>query len=138
LPITEAEIRLVRESLPLVRKRLAPASDVFYENLFAVEPDLRALFRTDLQSQGMRFMSTLATIADLLDAPADLGSEIANLAAAHAGVGVRAAHFAPMGVALMVTLAETLGEDYTPELRTAWHAAYDHFAALMIARGGFT
>ena len=110
---------------------------MFYENLFAVEPELRALFRPDLQSQGMRFMSTLATIADLLDAPAELGSEIAHLATAHAGVGVRAAHFAPMGIALMVTLAETLGEDYTPDLQAAWHAAYDHFAALMIARGGF-
>ena len=121
----------------MVRERLAPASEMFYENLFTVEPELRALFRPDLQSQGMRFMSTLATIADLLEAPAELGSEIAHLATAHAGVGVRAAHFAPMGIALMVTLAETLGEDYTPDLQAAWHAAYDHFAALMIARGGF-
>jgi nitric oxide dioxygenase len=137
MPISEAEIRLVRESLPLVRARLVPASSMFYENLFALEPELRALFRPDLQSQGMRFMSTLATIADLLDAPAELGSEIAHLAAAHADVGVRAAHFAPMGVAVLVTLAETLGEEYTPELQAAWHAAYDHFAALMIARGGF-
>jgi hemoglobin-like flavoprotein len=121
----------------MVRERLAPASEKFYENLFTVEPELRALFRPDLQSQGMRFMSTLATIADLLDAPAELASEIAHLATAHAGVGVRAAHFAPMGIGLMVTLAETLGEDYTPDLQAAWHAAYDHFAALMIARGGF-
>ena len=137
MPISEAEIRVVRESLRMVRQHLAPASEAFYENLFAVEPALRTLFRSDLQSQGMRFMSTLATIADLLDAPAELGFEIADLAHAHAGVGVRAAHFAPMGVALMVTLAETLGEDYTPDLQAAWHAAYDHFAALMIARGGF-
>ena len=50
---------------------------------------------------------------------------------------MRAAHFAPMGRALMVTLAETLGEDYSPDLQAAWHAAYDNFAALMIARGGF-
>ena len=82
-------------------------------------------------------MSTLATIADLLDAPAELGTEIDELARAHAGVGVQVAYFAPMGAALMVTLAETLGEEFTPELQAAWHAAYDHFAALMIARGGF-
>ena len=137
MPISEAEIRLVRESLPTVRERLVPASEVFYENLFAVEPQLRALFRPDPQSQGMRFMSTLATIDDLLDAPAELSSEIEDLATAHTGVGVRAAHFAPMGVALMVTLAETLGEDYTPELEAAWHAPCDHFATLMVGRGSF-
>ena len=56
---------------------------------------------------------------------------------AHAGIGVRAGHFAPMGIALMVTLAETLGEAFTPELQAAWHGAYDHFAERMIRRGGF-
>ena len=85
----------------------------------------------------MRFMSTLATSPTCWTPRPEFGSESAHLAAAHAGVGVRAAHFAPMGVALMVTLAETLGEDYSPDLQAAWHAAYDHFAALMIARGGF-
>ena len=137
MTIDDTQIRLVRESLPRVRERLVPASMDFYENLFALAPELRALFRSDIASQGMRFMSTLATIADLLDAPAELGTEIDELAKAHAGVGVQAAHFAPMGAALMVTLAETLGEEFTPELQAAWHAAYDHFAALMIARSGF-
>ena len=137
MTIDDTQIRLVRESLPRVRERLVPASMDFYDNLFALAPELRPLFRSDIASQGMRFMSTLATIADLLDAPAELGTEIDELAKAHAGVGVQAAHFAPMGAALMVTLAETLGEEFTPELQAAWHAAYDHFAALMIARGGF-
>lgn len=137
MAIDEGQIRLVRDSLPLVRERLEPASLQFYENLFSVAPELRPLFRSDLASQGMRFMSTLATIADLLDAPAELESEVDGLAQEHAGVGVRAAHFAPMGVALTVTLAETLGPAFTPELQAAWHAAYEHFAQRMIARGGF-
>jgi nitric oxide dioxygenase len=137
MPADPVQVRLVRESLPRVRERLKPASMDFYENLFAVAPELRVLFRSDLASQGMRFMSTLATIADLLDAPDDLAGEIDDLAAAHSGLGVKAAHFSPMGIALMVTLAETLGDEFTPELQEAWHAAYNHFAALMIARGGF-
>jgi len=110
----------------------------FYENMFAIEPELRALFRTDLASQGMRFMSTLATIADLLGDPVALGPEVDDLANAHARIGVRAAHFTPMGMALMVTLAETLREEFTPRLQEAWHAAYDYFAAEMIRRGNFT
>jgi hemoglobin-like flavoprotein len=42
-----------------------------------------------------------------------------------------------MGAALMVTLGETLGTAFTAEIQAAWHAAYDQFAAEMIARGGF-
>ena len=137
MAIDEADIRLVHDSLPMIRERLVPASTAFYENLFSVAPELRPLFRVDLASQGLRFMSTLATIADVLGDPDELDAELDELAAAHARVGVRAAHFDPMGVALMVTLAETLGPEFTPRLQEAWHAAYDHFAAEMIARGGF-
>ena len=53
MAIDETQIRLVRESLPLVRERLVPASLDFYENLFAVAPELRPLFRTDLASLGL-------------------------------------------------------------------------------------
>jgi hemoglobin-like flavoprotein len=137
MAVDDAQIRLVRESLPTIRERLVPASTGFYENLFALAPELRPLFRSDLASQEMRFMSTLATIADLLDTPDELADEVDYLARAHQGIGVRAAHFLPMRSALLVTLAETLGPEFTPELQVAWHAAYDHFAALMIARGQF-
>jgi nitric oxide dioxygenase len=137
MAVDQADIRLVRDSLPRIRERLVPASMTFYDNLFAIEPELRALFRVDLASQGMRFMSTLATIADVLGDAEALDTELTHLAKAHAMVGVRAAHFAPMGAALMVTLAETLGAEFTPRLQEAWHSAYDYFAGEMITRGGF-
>jgi len=138
MAVSAADIRKIRESLPMIREQIAPASSSFYENLFAIAPELRQLFRGDLDDQGMRFMSTLATIADLLDDPEALGPELEGLARAHAGIGVRAAHFAPMGSALMVTLGEALGPAFTPDLQGAWRAAYDNFAAEMIARGGLT
>ena len=138
MSVSDADIKLVVESLPLIRERLVPASTAFYDNLFTLAPELRTMFRSDLAGQGMRFMSTLATIADLLDDPEALGPELEDLARAHAGIGVRAAHFAPMGSALMVTLGETLGPAFTPDLQGAWRAAYDNFAREMIARGGLT
>jgi nitric oxide dioxygenase len=138
MDIDPSDVEVVRDSLSLIREHRTPASLNFYENLFALAPEMRALFRdSDLAGQGMRFMSTLTTIADLLDDPDALDGEIRGLARAHAALGVRAAHFAPMGSALMVTLDETLGPEFTPRLREAWRAAYDHFAAKMIAAGGF-
>jgi hemoglobin-like flavoprotein len=136
-PLGEDDIRAIRASLPLVRAQLLPASMRFYVNLFAIAPELRPLFRGDINNQGMRFMSTLATIADLVDDPEALAGELDELARAHARVGVRAAHFPPMGSALLVTLGETIGPAFTERLQVAWRAAYDRFAAEMIARGGF-
>lgn len=135
--LDDAQKRLVRGSLGLVRARLLPASSQFYDNLFVLAPELRRLFRSDLAGQGMRFMTTLTTIAELLDDPAELAKEVDGLAQAHRGIGVRAEHFAPMGAALLVTLGETLGPEFTCEMQAAWRAAYDDFAAQMIERGGF-
>ena len=97
MAVDAAQIRLVRESLPSIREHRVPVSMNFYDNLFALAPELRELFRSDIAGQGMRFMTTLATIADLLDAPDELSDEIDDLAKAHAGLGVKAADFAPDG-----------------------------------------
>lgn len=134
MPIRPDELRLIKESLPLIRRHLEPASMRFYANLFAIAPEMRPLFRSDLGNQGMRFMSTLATIADLSDDPEALADELAELARAHARVGVRPEHFAPMGLALMVTLGETIGPAFTNEIQQAWRAAYDAIAEAMAER----
>ena len=137
MSITEADRALVQESLGMIRLHLLPASSQFYDNLFVLAPKLRGYFRSDLAGQGMRFMTTLTTIADLMDAPDELADELDSLAHAHRGIGIRAEHFASVGAALMVTLGETLGPAFTCELQAAWRRAYDDFAARMIERGGF-
>lgn len=137
MAVSETHLRLIRDSLPRVREKLEPASMVFYDNLFVIAPEMRPLFRGDINDQGMRFMSTLATIAEILDEPEALDQHFDDLARAHATLGVRERHFAPMGSALMVTLGETLGDEFTDDLHAAWRAAYDHMAAEMIRRGGF-
>lgn len=129
--------RLVTDSLVLIRARVLPASSQFYDNLFVLAPDLRRLFRSDLAGQGMRFMTTLAVIAELLNDDAELARALDSLAQAHRGIGVRAEHFPAVGAALLVTLGETLGDHFTCELQEAWRSAYDDFAARMIERGGF-
>ncbi len=135
MPLSEHQIRLVHASLPRLREKLQPASMTFYENLFAIAPDLRPMFREDLAGQGMKFLSTLNTIAEMLGGDPSLQTEIDDLARAHSGLGVRPEHFAPMGAALMVTLGETLGAEFTEDLRAAWRAAYEDIAARMSAAG---
>jgi hemoglobin-like flavoprotein len=132
------DIKLVQESLPLIRENFAPASASFYNNLFSLRPDMRELFRDDLEGQGMRFLKAMGTIAELLDDPDALDAGFSQLAMSHAQLGVRAKHFEPMGSALMVTLGEALGSDFTDELQKAWRAAFDAVAGEMVERGGFS
>jgi hemoglobin-like flavoprotein len=133
MALSNEDIWLVQDSLPLVTEHFEPASEVFYENLFAIAPELRSMFRDDLAGQGMRFMTTLSTIAAVLDNPEARAAQIGALAKGHAQLGIEPAHFAPMGSALLVTLGETLGPAFTPQLQQAWREAYDTIAAEMIA-----
>lgn len=131
---TKTQISLLKESIPTIREHFAPASLDFYENLFSIAPETRPLFREDLAGQGMKYMTTLLTLVDLLDDPAAFDAELDDLARSHATVGVRAEYYAPMGSALLVTLGESLGREFTEELRLAWRAAYEHVAAEMQQR----
>jgi nitric oxide dioxygenase len=131
---TATQIRLLKDSVPVIRERFEPASLDFYANLFSIAPDTRSLFREDLAGQGMKYMSTLLTLVDLLDNPEAFENELDDLAHSHSTVGVRAEHYAPMGSALLVTLGESLGRHFTEELRVAWRSAYEHVAAEMQAR----
>jgi hemoglobin-like flavoprotein len=56
-----------------------------------------------------------------------------TLAVKHLDYGVRAEHYTYVGNALLRTLKKGLGEDFTPEVRAAWIAAYQLLAGVMRA-----
>ena len=130
--LTSAQIDLIRDSF----HRLEPDAEVaekFYDRLFEIAPELRALFRSDMTGQGMRFMRTLRVIVQHLDEPEALHPYLELLAKGHAAYGVKPEHFHPMGQALIWTMQEALGETFPEGAAAAWEAAYDHLAQEMIA-----
>lgn len=135
MTLTSAELDMVRTSLDRLRSEFDAHSLYFYQALFRREPHLRALFREDLAGQGMKFMSTLGVIVEKLDDADASEAQYTGLGKKHTMLGVKAADFAPMAEALIDTLREGLGADFTPELEAAWRKAYDQVAANMIRRG---
>lgn len=135
MPPTELEMSQVKQSFEGLRPYLEPTSLFFYDALFKRAPELRELFREDLKGQGMRFMNTLGLI--LADMEREDGSSVnyAELGHLHATLGIRQAHFAPMGEALIDSLSEKLGDRFTPELEAAWRAAYKSFSTKLIEAG---
>jgi len=65
--MTPEQTKLVQQSFA----RLAPAADavaeMFYRELFALDPGLRKLFKSDLAQQGRKLMSLLGTAIGNLD-----------------------------------------------------------------------
>lgn len=124
--------QLVRSSWQRVEAIAPAAAALFYENLFAADPQLRPLFKGDLGRQGERLMRMIgAAVAGLDDAPA-LVPVLQDLSRRHVGYGVREAHYATVGTALLKTLAEGLGEEFAPPVRAAWVQVYGLVSGVMI------
>jgi len=132
-PLDAREIALIRESFAKLDPRVEDASLAFYAALFTRKPDYRRLFREDLEGQGMRFMSAIRTILENADHPREASAEIARLGQGHAAFGLTAEHFDTMREALIETLGQELGEDFTPETEAAWRKGYDAIARAMMA-----
>lgn len=125
------QIDLVQKSFGHVRPIAATAADLFYNRLFTLDPSLRLLFKGDMGQQGQLLMIMIgAAVAGLRDLKT-LSPVVRKLGARHVGYGVRTEHYATVGSALLWTLAQGLGDKFTPEVSDAWAAAYDLLSEVM-------
>ncbi len=122
--MTPQQIHDVRTSFALVAPIADQAAALFYDHLFAADPALRTLFKSDLQHQGERLMTMIGAAVGLLDQPARLVPVLRALGERHAGYGVRPAHYDTVGTALLRTLRDGLGTAFTPAVEQAWRAMY--------------
>jgi nitric oxide dioxygenase len=130
--MTPNQITLVQTSFAKVAPIAGVAADLFYDRLFAIAPDVRRMFPNDLAEQKKKLMAMLGTAVAGLTKPDALLPAVRALGARHAGYGVTAEHFAPVGAALIWTLEQGLGEAFTPEVKAAWVEVYGVLSQTMI------
>ncbi len=117
--------RLVRESWSRFEPVAERSAGFFYEKLFELNPEARRLFaRTDMEAQGRKVMQMFAEIVRTLDQPQALISEVADLGRRHVHYGVRDSDYDSVGTALLWTLEQGLGPEFTAEVRNAWTETY--------------
>ena len=130
--MTPYQISLVQTSFAKVAPIADTAADLFYGRLFEIAPEVRRMFPDDLAEQKKKLMAMLATVVASLIRLDQLVPAVRALGQRHADYGVSAAHFAPVGAALLWTLEQGLAEDFTPEVKEAWTAVYTVLSSLMI------
>jgi hemoglobin-like flavoprotein len=107
------------------------AAQVFYQNLFALDPSLRAMFNNDMTTQGHKLVQMLALVINNLHAPEPILDAVQQLGQRHVGYGVQASHYDTVGQALLQTLQTAIGPAFTAEVREAWTAAYALLTGVM-------
>ena len=130
--MTPHEIKLVQDSFAKVAPVAEKAAEMFYARLFGLDPSVKRLFKSDMTEQGKRLMAMISVAAKGLDHIEDLVPAVQDLGRRHAGYGVQQDHYATVGVALLGTLEEALGDEFTSEVKEAWSSVYEILATTII------
>ena len=129
--MTRDQIVIVQDSFKKVVPIAATAADLFYDRLFVIAPEVRPLFPGDLKEQKKKLIAMLATAVTNLHQVDSIAPAVADLGKRHAAYGVKAEHYQPVGAALLWTLEQGLGPDFTPPVKDAWTSAYLLLAGVM-------
>ena len=129
--MTPKQIALVQGSWKDVLRVADVAAKLFYSRLFFLDPSLAPMFRGDMGEQGRKIIAMITVAVNGLVRIETLVPLIEALGRRHAGYGVKDEHYATVASALLWTLEQGLGDDFTPEVREAWSAAYGVLATTM-------
>jgi len=131
--MTVDQIALVQKTWKIFRcMKPVLVGDVFYSKLFLMQPELRKIFPADMNQQYKKLIDMMSLIVARLEKFNDLTDDIIALGCRHAGYGVKPEHYKFVGKALLWTLQQGLGNDWTKEIEEAWTSCYAHLSEAMI------
>lgn len=119
-----AQVHLVQETFEYIVPFAESAGMLFYRRLFALDPNLRALFQDDIHHQANKLMDALSYVVRGLHTPDKIMPRVREMGQRHVAYGVRPEHYTSVGAALLWTLEQGMEERWSSEVATAWAAAY--------------
>lgn len=125
------QVQRVQESFAKVVPIADTAAELFYTKLFELDPNLRTLFQGDMREQGARLMEMIGIAVTGLSDLNALIPAVAALGKRHVGYGVKDEHYDTVAEALLWTLGQGLGDEFTPECEAAWIEVYGLLATVM-------
>ena len=125
------QVTLVQQSFEKAAALGEQVADIFYAELFAIDPALRVMFKGSMPEQKRKLLATLMLVVRSLHAPEKILKALQDLGIKHLDYGVQREHYTLVGNALLRTLKRGLGEQFTPDVREAWVEAFRTLASIM-------
>ncbi len=136
-PLSEETLALIEATAPVVAQHVDLIVPCMYRRLLA-DPQIRVLFNMSNQQgaspQHKALAGALVAYATHIRNPGFLTHALERIAQKHAGLQILPEHYPYVATALIGAVGEVLGEAATPEILSAWTAAYWFLADTLIAR----
>jgi hemoglobin-like flavoprotein len=129
--MTPEDIAVVQESFQKLASIADQVAEIFYHNLFSLDPQLKSLFPPDMHTQGSKLMQMIGLAVHGLKSPETLLPAVRELGRRHIAYRVEEKDYDTAGKALIRTLEQGLGADFTPQVKEAWLATYQLLAETM-------
>jgi len=129
--MTPKQIGLIGVTWDKVLPIAETAAELFYGKLFELNPELKPLFKGDLKEQGKKLMTMLDAVVKSLDNLEAIIPAAQESGVRHVGYGVKDEDYDTVAEALLWTLGQGLGDDFTDEVKEAWTAAYVILSGVM-------
>jgi hemoglobin-like flavoprotein len=130
--MTTNQIQSVKDSWNFVAENISDPGMIFYNQLFTLDPDLKALFKEDRAAQSKKLITMLSFVVSKLDKINEIVPQVKALGARHNKYNVKPEHYRTVAQALLKTLEMALGERWNDETKSAWIAAYTILSTTMI------
>lgn len=130
--MTPEQIELVSGSWAKVLPISEQAAELFYGKLFELDPELKPLFKGDMVEQGKKLMQMINTAVNGITDLESIIPAVEDLGKRHVGYGVTEDHYTTVAEALLWTLGQGLGDDFTEDVKDAWTETYTLLAGVMI------
>lgn len=129
--MTEEQRRLVQMSFAKLVPKSEYAATLFYKRFFELAPEVEQLFKSDLNTQGIKLFQVISFAVLSLDNLDELLPVVEDLGRRHVKYGALDAHYVNVGDALLWTIEKILKEDYTDDVKIAWTELYELLASAM-------
>lgn len=125
MTLSNQDKALVKDTFAKVAPIADQAAEMFYNRLFEIDPATQSLFtKTDMSEQGRKLMQMIGVAVAALDHLDQIVPALESLGQRHEGYGVTLDQYNTVGEALIWTLGQGLGDEFTPEVSQAWVKVY--------------
>lgn len=126
------DLHQIRKSFAKVEAMGHVGALIFYQRLFAVAPQVRPLFSTQIEVQSKKLTQMLTAVIGLAEKPEEFRSTLEELGARHVEYGALPDHYPIVVDALLEMLEKVLGSEFTPKLRNLWAGILNTIAQMMM------
>ncbi|SDJ33836.1 NO-inducible flavohemoprotein [Chryseobacterium jejuense] len=127
---------LVKATVPVLKSNGTDLTKHFYTRMFKHNPELKNIFNMGNQASGKQqnaLAGAVLAYAENIENPEVLINALKSIGNKHVSLNITPEQYDIVGLHLISSIKEVLGEAASPELIEAWIEAYNELAQVMIS-----